>query len=132
MVVNDPIGDMLTRIRNAQSVRKGTVDIPFAKIKQHIGVILKQEGYVEDHTVVTDSEGHKQLRLTLKYYQNKPVIEEIKRISTPGRRKYVGKTEIPRVYQGLGIAILSTNRGVLSSREARRLGVGGELLCTVF
>lgn len=132
MVVNDPIGDMLTRIRNAQSVRKSVVDIPLAKIKVHIGQILKAEGYVEEVGVITDAEGHKQLRLTLKYHQNKPVIEEIKRCSTPGRRKYVGKDEIPRVYQGLGIAILSTNRGVLSSREARRLGVGGELLCTVF
>lgn len=132
MVVNDPIGDMLTRIRNAQSVRKGTVDIPLSKIKVSIAQILKEEGYVGEHAIIKNEEGHPYIRVTLKYHQNRPVIEEIKRCSTPGRRLYVAKDEIPRVYQGLGIAILSTNRGVLSSRKARRLGVGGELLCTVF
>ncbi|ABK43380.1 SSU ribosomal protein S8P [Magnetococcus marinus MC-1] len=132
MSMNDPISDMLTRIRNAQMVGKDSVRMPASKMKKRIADILKEEGYIESISESVDEANHTTLELTLKYYQNKPVIEEIKRISTPGRRTYVGKAEIPSVYQGLGIAILSTSKGVISSRRALELGVGGELLCTVY
>lgn len=132
MGMTDPISDMLTRIRNAQMVRKAVVEMPHSRIKARIAAILVQEGYLIKVEEFEDAQGWKALRLGLKYHDNRPVIEEIKRISTPGRREYVGKDAIPRVYQGLGMAILSTNRGVISSREARKLGVGGEVLCTIF
>lgn len=132
MGMTDPISDMLTRIRNAQMVHKGSVDIPASRIKEAIARILVDEGYVARVEGVADEEGRPQLRLSLKYYQNRPVIETITRVSKPGRRIYVAKDEIPPVRQGLGITILSTNRGVLSGRQARKLGVGGEVLCTVF
>lgn len=131
-MMTDPISDMLTRIRNAQRVRKGVVDMPASKIKARIAKILTDEGYIEGVEETTDAKGFKALRLTLKYHRNRPVIEEVKRSSRPGRRIYVGRDQIPQVYQGLGIAILSTSKGVISSRQARKLGVGGELLCTVF
>lgn len=131
MGMTDPISDMLSRIRNAQMVRKDQVDIPLSNLKMRIAEILKEEGFIEKVELL--SEGNFQvMRLDLKYRQGRPVIEEIKRRSRPGRREYVAKDEIPKVYQGLGIAILSTSKGVLSNREARKNGVGGELLCTVF
>ncbi|MBF0163587.1 MAG: 30S ribosomal protein S8 [Magnetococcales bacterium] len=131
MGMTDPISDMLTRIRNAQMVRKDQVDVPVSKIKTRIAEILMEEGYVSKVELVAE-EKFPVLRLDLKYRKGRPVIEEIKRRSRPGRREYVAKDEIPKVYQGLGIAILSTSRGVVSNRQARKLGVGGELLCTVF
>lgn len=132
MGMTDPISDMLTRIRNAQMVRKDHVDIPASKMKVKISEILKSEGYIEDIEFLGEEDKDKKIRLTLKYYSGRPVIEEIKRCSRPGRRSYVGNDGIPKVYQGLGIAILSTNLGVISSREAKKSGVGGELICTVF
>ncbi len=131
MGMTDPISDMLTRIRNAQMVRKDEVNIPASKLKFQLASILKAEGYVESVEMNTTGTWPV-IRLVLKYRKGRPVIEEIKRCSRPGRREYVGKDEIPRVYQGLGISILSTSKGVISHRQARKLGVGGELLCTVF
>ncbi|MBF0416913.1 MAG: 30S ribosomal protein S8 [Magnetococcales bacterium] len=131
MGMTDPISDMLTRIRNAQMVRKDQVNIPVSKIKTRIAEILLEEGYVSKVELVAEG-NFSVLRVDLKYRKGHPVIEEITRRSRPGRREYVAKDEIPKVYQGLGIAILSTSKGVVSNRQARKLGVGGELLCTVF
>ncbi|NGZ05035.1 MAG: 30S ribosomal protein S8 [Magnetococcales bacterium] len=131
MGMTDPISDMLSRIRNAQMVRKDQVDIPVSKLKVRIAEILRDEGYIAKLEVLTTGT-FPVLRLDLKYRQGRAVIEEIRRCSRPGRREYVARDEIPRVYQGLGIAILSTSKGVLSNRDARKQGVGGELLCTVF
>ena len=132
MGMTDPISDMLTRIRNAQAVRKNYVDIPTSKVKLKIGQILIEEGYVLNLEELESDAAQRFFRVTLKYHLGASVIEEIKRISKPGRRCYVGRDEIPRVYQGLGISILSTSKGLLSNRKAKELGVGGELLCTVF
>jgi small subunit ribosomal protein S8 len=132
MGMTDPVSDMLTRIRNAQLVRKSHVDIPASKLKMSIGKILVEEGFVEELVKPETDKGERYFRLKLKYYNNHSVIEEIKRISTPGRRRFVSKDEIPRVYQGLGITILSTSKGVISGRQAYKLGVGGEVLCTLF
>ncbi|MBF0213953.1 MAG: 30S ribosomal protein S8 [Magnetococcales bacterium] len=131
MGMTDPISDMLSRIRNAQMVRKDQVDVPVSKLKARIAEILKEEGFIEKIELLP-SGNFNVLRLDLKYRQGRPVIEEIRRRSRPGRREYVARDEIPSVYQGLGIAILSTSKGVVSNRQARKLGVGGELLCTVF
>lgn len=131
MGMTDPISDMLTRIRNAQMVRKDDVNIPASKLKIQIAQILKDEGFVDTADVVKTGQWPV-IHMVLKYREGRPVIEEIKRRSRPGRREYVAKDEIPRVYQGLGISILSTSKGVISNRQARKLGVGGELLCTVF
>ena len=132
MAMTDPISDMLTRIRNAQMVGHAKVDFPTSKIKARICEILVEEGYVENVETLGTEEVQATLRVTLKYHNERPVIAEIKRISTPGQRLYVARNEIPWVKQGLGMAIISTSRGVLSSREARRAKVGGEVLCTVF
>nr|CRH06666.1 30S ribosomal protein S8 [Candidatus Magnetococcus massalia] len=132
MGMNDPISDMLSRIRNAQMVQKDKVLVPTSKMKRSIAEILIQEGYIESIEEGVDENNHPVMTLTLKYYENKPVIVELKRCSTPGRRQYVSKSEIPSVYQGLGVAVLSTSKGILSSREAQKLGVGGELLFTVY
>lgn len=133
MGMTDPISDMLTRIRNAQLVGKDHVTVPASRIKHRIAEILVEEGYISEVTLLKpDQPKEKTLRLTLKYSNNAPVIEEIDRVSKPGRRVYVGKDNIPQVYKGLGVAILSTNLGVISSREALKKGVGGEVLCTVF
>ena len=132
MPVTDPISDMLTRIRNAQMVRKEIVEMPASQMKERVARILLEEGYISSIDTLEPDTTKKTLRLGLKYYKGQPVIEEIKGFSSPGRRFYVGKEDIPHVKQGLGIAILSTNQGVMSSRKARQLGVGGELLCTVF
>ncbi|MBF0369233.1 MAG: 30S ribosomal protein S8 [Magnetococcales bacterium] len=132
MGMTDPISDMLTRIRNAHAVRKEVVEIPASKIKARIGEILVDEGYVEAQKVVEREEGGNFLQITLKYHKNKPVIEKIERRSRPGMRVYVGVNDIPSIYNGLGISILSTSHGVISNREAKKLGVGGELLCAVF
>jgi small subunit ribosomal protein S8 len=132
MAVNDPIGDMLTRIRNAGMARKPDVVMPSSKILVAIADILKQEGYIEDYQVI-EKKPQNQLRIVLRYGPDRRhTIRELKRISKPGLRVYAGKDEIPRVRSGLGIAIVSTPQGVMSGYEARRRGIGGEVLCTVF
>jgi len=131
-MLTDPIGDMLTRIRNAIMAKKKEVVVePASKLKMVILDVLKREGYIEGYKI--EGEGvKKKIIVYLKYYQGKPVIQVIERVSKPGRRIYVGVDEIPKVYNGLGIAILSTPKGVLSDREAKKLRVGGELICKVF
>ncbi|MBF0424689.1 MAG: 30S ribosomal protein S8 [Magnetococcales bacterium] len=132
MGMTDPISDMLTRIRNAQAIRRGVVEIPYSTIKEHICAILVTEGYVAGVEKCDGADGWPALRVKLKYHNGRPVIEKIRRCSRPGRRLYCGKGEVPRINRGLGIAILSTSKGVLSTRQAREMGVGGELICTVF
>ena len=130
MSMSDPIADMLTRIRNAQSAEKGDVAMPSSKLKIAIAKVLKDEGYIDDFAVREDG-GKAQLSMALKYYAGKPVIGRIERISRPGLRIYKGKEDIPKVMNGLGVAILSTSRGVMTDRKARATGVGGEVLCVV-
>jgi small subunit ribosomal protein S8 len=129
--MQDPIADMLTRIRNASSVKKTRVVMPAAKIKLAIARVLKDEGYVNDYEV-SDEGGKQQLAITLKYFEGQPVVQEIKRVSRPGLRIYKNLNELPTVYNGLGVAVISSCKGVLSDRAARAAGVGGEVLCTVF
>jgi small subunit ribosomal protein S8 len=128
--MTDPIADMLTRIRNAQSALLPGCDIPHSKIKESIAGILKKEGYINDFAV--DGKAVKTLKLKLKYNGRKPVIEGLKRISSPGLRNYVGATEIPRVRGGLGISIISTSQGVMSGQDARKKNAGGEVLCQIW
>lgn len=130
-MMTDPIADMLTRIRNAQGARQRRVDMPVSKLKQEIARLLKENHYIHDFKVLDDGR-FGVLRLYLKYYQDKPVIRELRRISKPGLRKYVGVEEIPRVRNGLGLAMLSTSRGVLTDREARAAKVGGEVLAYIW
>ena len=130
MSMQDPLADMLTRIRNAQRSGKINVDMPSSKLKANMAEILKSEGYIEDYNV-TD-EVKPMLKITLKYYGGKPVITELTRVSRPGLRNYVDKTELPSVRGGLGIAVLSTSKGLITDRAARSIGIGGEVLCTVF
>ena len=130
MSMTDPIADMLTRIRNAQRADKQSVAIPASKVKAAIAQVLKDEGYVEDFAV-RDLEGRATLEISLKYYAGKPVIEKIERVSRPGLRIYRPKDELPKVMNGLGVAIVSTSRGVMTDRKARADGVGGEILCIV-
>ena len=133
MTMSDPIADMLTRIRNANTAKHDTVDIPASKMKLSIAEILLNEGYIEKYDVVEDG-AFKTIRVTLKYGadKNEKVISGLKRISKPGLRIYAGSQEIPRVLGGLGIAILSTNQGVITDKEARKLHVGGEVLAFVW
>ena len=130
MSMSDPIADMLTRIRNAQATEKVTVAIPASKVKFAIAKVLKDEGYIED-LAQRDLEGKSVLEIGLKYYAGKPVIEKLERVSRPGLRIYKGRDDIPRVLNGLGVAIVSTSRGVMTDRRARESGVGGEVLCIV-
>jgi small subunit ribosomal protein S8 len=129
--MQDPIADMLARIRNAQMAEKVSVEMPSSKTKVAIANVLKQEGYVDDVAVSSENEKTK-LSITLKYFAGKPVIEEIHRQSRPGLRAYSRKDGLPSVRNGLGIAIVSTNKGVMTDKQAREAGVGGEVLCTVF
>ena len=131
MSMQDPLADMLTRIRNAQMARMAAVSMPTSRVKVSLVEVLKSEGYVEGFDI-NEVDGHKQLTIALKYYEGRPVIEEIKRASRPGLRFYVGKDELPKVKGGLGVAIVSTSKGVMTDRAARAVGVGGEVLCTVF
>ena len=132
MSMSDPIADFLTRIRNSLSAKKRWVDIPSSNIKKRIALVLKEESYIEDFFFV-NSEGKEKIRVFLKYdFKGNPVIENIKRISRPGLRVYVGVGESPRVLDGLGISILSTSKGVLSNKTARKYGVGGEIICEVY
>ena len=130
MSMTDPIADMLTRIRNAQSAEKPSVAMPASKVKAAIAQVLKDEGYVEDFAV-RELEGRPMLEISLKYYAGKPVIEKIERVSRPGLRIYRPKDDLPKVMNGLGVAIVSTSHGVMTDRKARGLGVGGEVLCIV-
>jgi len=126
MSMQDPVADMLTRIRNAQSAYKKEVSIPLSKHKLALANLLKDEGYVTD--VAVNDEGHGNLNIKLKYHQGKPVIELLKRVSRPGLRIYKATDELPKVHGGLGVAVVSTSKGVMSDREARRLGLGGEVV----
>ena len=130
MSMTDPISDMLTRIRNAQASGKTTVAMPASKLKSAIAQVLKDEGYV-DGFVVRPNEGKPGMEVSLKYYAGSPVIEKIERVSRPGLRIYRGAQEIPKVMNGLGVAIVSTSQGVMTDRKARATGVGGEVLCIV-
>jgi len=130
MSMSDPIADMLTRLRNAHAVGKVAVVMPSSKLKVAIAKVLKDEGYVEDYAVIADG-AKASLNITLKYYAGRPVIERIERVSKPGLRVYRGSDDIPRVMNGLGVAIVSTPRGVMTDRAARAAGVGGEVICYV-
>ena len=132
MSMSDPLGDMLTRIRNGQNARKSVVSSPASRFRSNVLEVLKREGYIRNYSSVDIRPGLQQLKIELKYHEGQPVISEIKRVSRPGRRVYYGIRDLPRVYNGLGIAILSTPRGVLSDNEARTAKVGGEVLCHVF
>jgi len=130
MSMSDPIADMLTRIRNAQSMNKATVSMPSSKLKCAIAAVLKDEGYIEDFAV-QENAGKPELNIHLKYYAGQPVIEMIDRVSRPGLRIYRGSQEIPKVMNGLGVTIVSTSKGVMTDRKAQAAGVGGEVLCVV-
>ena len=130
MSMSDPIADLLTRIRNAQMVAKTSVRLPSSKVKVAIVQVLKDEGYVDDFKVVT-ANGLSELEISLKYYAGRPVIERIERVSRPGLRGYRGSDSIPQVQNGLGVAIVTTPKGVMTDRKARATGVGGEVLCYV-
>lgn len=130
-MVTDPISDMLTRIRNALMLRKESVEVPHSKIKRELSRVLKENGYIADFYEVSDDK-FKKIKLVLKYHEGRSVIQGLKRISKPGRRVYVGTQEIPRVMGGMGVAVVSTSRGILTGHQARHLKVGGELLCYVW
>lgn len=131
MSMSDPIADMLTRIRNAQAMRKATVTMPASKMKLAIAEVLKNEGYIED-VAAHDLGGNKRaLEIRLKYFEGRPVIERLQRFSRPGLRRYCGKSDLPTVLGGLGVAIVTTSRGVMTDRQARAEGVGGEVVCVV-
>ena len=131
MSMTDPIADFLTRIRNGQTSGKTEVNVPASKVKLAIAKVLKDEGYIEDFAATSSPEGKPTLAVQLKYYQGRPVIDRLERISRPGLRVYKGKDELPAVLGGLGIAIVSTSQGVMSDRQARAAGHGGEVLCIV-
>jgi small subunit ribosomal protein S8 len=131
MSMTDPIADFLTRIRNAQMAQMPSVDCPSSKLKVAISKVLEDEGYIKGYAV-NENDGKPTLNVELKYYKGKPVIEEIKRVSRPGLRAYKGKEELPNNRAGLGIAILSTSKGLMTSKQAEAAGIGGEVLCTVF
>lgn len=131
MSMSDPISDMLTRIRNAQLAEKTTVVMPSSKLKVAIAEVLKAEGYVDGFNVTAGDAGKSTLEIGLKYYSGRPVIEKIQRISRPGLRIYKGSDDIPKVMNGLGIAIVSTSKGLMTDRKARANGIGGEVLCVV-
>ena len=130
MSMNDPISDMLTRIRNAQQAEKGTVSMPSSKLKAAIAKVLKDEGYIENFAVKGEV-AKPVLEVELKYYAGSPVIEKIERVSRPGLRIYKPSRDIPNVMNGLGVAIVSTSKGVMTDRKARGMGIGGEVLCIV-
>jgi small subunit ribosomal protein S8 len=130
MSMQDPVADMLTRIRNAQSIGKAAVVMPSSKLKASVAKVLSEEGYIQGFSVSTGAK--QELTVDLKYFDGKPVIVELDRVSSPGLRNYAGKSALPTVRGGLGIAIVSTSKGVMTDRAARAAGVGGEVLCTVF
>ncbi|MCW8825027.1 MAG: 30S ribosomal protein S8 [Gammaproteobacteria bacterium] len=130
MSMTDPIADMLTRIRNGQSAAKMEVSMPLSKLKKSVAVVLKDEGYISDFNE-QDIDGKPALNITLKYFQGQPVIEKIARVSRPGRRVYKSSNDLPKVQNGLGVAIISTSAGLMTDRAAREAGHGGEVICTV-
>ncbi|GAB3480400.1 30S ribosomal protein S8 [Azotobacter salinestris] len=130
MSMQDPLADMLTRIRNAQMAEKTVVSMPSSKLKVAVANVLKNEGYISDYQVSSDMKPL--LSIELKYFEGRPVIEELKRVSRPGLRQYKSVDQLPKVRGGLGVSIVSTNKGVMTDRAARAAGVGGEVLCTVF
>ena len=130
--MNDPIGDMLTRIRNAQMRGKSTVSTPASKLRAWVLDVLADEGYIRGYEKTSSTDGHGAIEISLKYFDGVPVIKELKRISKPGRRVYLGVKDIPQVRQGLGVSIVSTPQGVMSDANARANNVGGEVICTVF
>ena len=132
MTFTDPIGDMFSRIRNGQMRLLNSIDIPSSNFRQNILKILKNEGYIKDYYIKKSENNKVQLKINLKYYEGSPVIKEIKRISKPGRRVYSRANSIPKVMNGLGLAILSTPKGVMSDTEARKNNIGGEVICRVF
>lgn len=132
MSMTDPIADMLTRIRNAQMAEKGQVSMPASKIRTAVARILSEEGFVGGIEESEEADGKRQLHLELRYHQGRPVIQEIQRVSRPGRRRYAKAGEIPKVLNGLGLTVVTTSKGVMSDRQARKENVGGELLCTVY
>lgn len=131
MSMSDPIADMLTRIRNAQGVEKLVVTMPSSKLKVAIAQVLKDEGYIDGFAVKGQAENKPELEISLKYYAGRPVIERIERVSRPGLRIYKGRRDIPSVMNGLGVAIVTTPKGVMTDRKARATGIGGEVLCYV-
>ncbi|MEI2430957.1 MULTISPECIES: 30S ribosomal protein S8 [Lysobacter] len=131
MSMTDPIADMLVRIKNAAAVRKQTVKMPSSKVKVAIAAVLKEEGYILDSRVTPTSAGKSELEISLKYYEGKPVIERLERYSRSGLRQYRGKDALPKVLGGLGVAIISTSKGIMTDAQARQQGVGGEVLCFV-
>jgi len=130
--MNDPLGDMLTRIRNAQMRSKSTVKTPASKLRGWVLDILASEGYIRGYEAMDDANGKPAFEISLKYFDGEPVIREVKRVSTPGRRVYASVKEIPQVRNGLGVSIVSTSKGIMSDTRARSENVGGEVLCTVF
>jgi|TARA_B110000093_G_scaffold80876_1_gene87681 small subunit ribosomal protein S8 len=132
MSMSDTLGDMLTRIRNGQSAQKKVVDAPASRFRGNVLDVLKREGYIRNFSQIEKKPGILEFKIELKYFDGKPVISEIKRVSTPGRRVYSSINDLPKTYNGLGISILSTPRGVMSDNEARAAQVGGEVLCQVF
>lgn len=132
MPVSDPIGDLITRIRNGQSARLKAISTPASKMRANLLEVLKREGYIREYTVTQNENGSADISIELKYSEGQPVIRDIKRVSKPGRRVYSPIKDVPRVYNGLGISILSTPRGILSDKEAKEANVGGEILCRVF
>ncbi len=132
MTMSDPLGDMLTRIRNAQMRKSNKVSTPGSRLREHVLDVLKAEGYIRGYSTIDFQNGRRELEIELKYYDGQPVIREIQRVSKPGRRVYASVKNIPRVANGLGVSILSTPKGVMSDAEARDQNVGGEVLCRVF
>jgi small subunit ribosomal protein S8 len=132
MAVNDPIGDLITRIRNAQQRNKSKVSTPGSKLRERVLEVLKTEGYIRGYTSVEHAGGRNELEIELKYFDGAPVIREIARVSKPGRRVYASVKNLPRIHNGLGVAILSTPKGVMADHAARDANVGGEILFTVF
>ena len=132
MAVNDPIGDMITRIRNAQERAKSKVSTPGSKLRARVLDVLKSEGYIRDYSTVEHKDGRTEFDIELKYFDGAPVIREIARVSKPGRRVYSSAQGLPRINNGLGVAIVSTPKGVMADHAARDANVGGEILCTVF
>ena len=132
MNVTDPIGDMLTRIRNAQQRGKSTVVSPSSRLRERVLEVLQAEGYIRGYSVTQQGNNQAELQVELKYFDGEPGIREIKRVSKPGRRVYASVQELPTIFNGLGVAIMSTSKGVMSDSEAREQNVGGEVLCTVF
>ena len=132
MTMQDPMADMLTRIRNAQRSKIQGVSMPSSSLKVAVAAVLKEEGFIEECNVTAVEDGKSNLDIVLRYHEGKPVIEQIKTISRPGLRQYKGKDEIPVVNGGLGVVIMSTNKGVMTDRTARLRGLGGELICSVF